>query len=362
MENIDKISNSIIEVRNVIKTYKKETYTTTDYFKNLLRPEYKTAVDGVSFEIKEGEIFGLLGPNGAGKTTLIKIMMGLIAPDAGRVLIRGLDMQKEFFKIIPELNVVFARAGCYFNITGRDNLKFYGKIYRVKNLDAKINEMVEIFELQEKIDTTTDKYSTGELMRLNIAKSLLNDPKILFLDEPTIGLDPYIALKVRDHIKNLNKERGMTIILTTHYMEEADKLSDRVAIINLGKIIEIDKPVNLKSKLKREKIYEFGVPKITEKILQELRQNLNFTCSYYEEQGELRVIVKKIEDINEIVSFLKARKVEVSSIHTEKPTLEDVFLHITGKRLRSDEVESAGSGEDRFSGAMKKMSEDDLEK
>jgi ABC-2 type transport system ATP-binding protein len=324
-----------VEVNNVSKIYREEKPGFLNTLKYLVRPTYKIALENVSFSVEKGEIFGLLGPNGAGKTTLIKIILGLVSPTNGRIKIFGCEIPKERSKIINKINVVFSRSGCYWNLTGRDHLKFYGKIYRVKNLDEKIKELVDLFELNDKIDVSTDKYSTGEVMRLNLARALLNDPELIILDEPTIGLDPAIALKVRDFFLKLNKERKTTILLTTHYMEEADRLCNRIAIINYGKLIAIDTPLNLKNKLKKEKICEFGVFNLTSETLAKIKEKFG-RCSYYEDQSELRVIVDKFEDVSEIIDFLKKNGVKVSSVHTEKPTLEDVFLYITGKRLRGE--------------------------
>ncbi|MBC7081370.1 MAG: ABC transporter ATP-binding protein [Thermoplasmatales archaeon] len=293
----------------------------------------KVALEDVSFYVEEGEIFGLLGPNGSGKTTLIKIIFGLIPADKGDVSIFGYKIPKERAKIISKINVVFSRAGCYWNLTGRDHLKFYGKIYRVKNLNEKIEKLVKLFEMEDKIDRSVDKYSTGEVMRLNLARSLLNEPILLILDEPTIGLDPMLALKIRDYLIKLNEEKGITILLTTHYMEEADRLCKRVAIINEGKIVAIDSPSNLKSKLKREKICEIGVSNLSAELLKKIKEKFE-KCSYYESKSVLRVILKKYEDVAEIIDFLKNNGASVTHMHTEKPTLEDVFLYMTGKRLR----------------------------
>ncbi|MEM2935021.1 MAG: ABC transporter ATP-binding protein [Candidatus Thermoplasmatota archaeon] len=314
-----------LEVNDISKTYKQ-------------RNSYKVALDNVSFSVGHAEIFGLLGPNGSGKTTLIKIIFGLISPDKGKISIFGHEIPKDRAKIIDKINVVFSRAGCYWNLTGRDHLKFYGKIYRVENLKEKIEELVELFEMKDKIDMTADKYSTGEVMRLNLARALLNEPELLILDEPTIGLDPVLALKIRDYLIKINEENGITILLTTHYMEEADRLCNRIAIIDEGKIVAIDTPLNLKNKLKREKICEIGVSNLSSDLMEKIKKKFE-KCSYYENKSELRIILKKYEDVAEIIDFLKNNGAIVTSVHTEKPTLEDVFLYMTGKRLR-DEYEN----------------------
>lgn len=327
-----------IEVNNISKIYREENPGFVNGLKYLIKPKFKTALKDVSFSIEEGEIFGLLGPNGAGKTTLIKIILGLVSPDTGSIRVLNHEIPREKSEVINRINVVFSRAGCYWNLSGRDHLKFYGKIYRVKNIDEKIKYLVDLFELNEKIDMATYKYSTGEVMRLNLARALLNDPELIILDEPTIGLDPAIALKIRDFFLNLNKEKKTTILLTTHYMEEADRLCKRMAIIDGGSLVAIDTSVNLKNKLKKEKVCEFGVSNLTGEVLKKLEEKCK-KCSYYEDQSQLRVILEKVEDLSDIINFLKKNGVQVSSVHTEKPTLEDVFLYITGKRLRGEENE-----------------------
>jgi ABC-2 type transport system ATP-binding protein len=258
----------------------------------------------------------------------------LLQADKGKVKILGFDVPEQIDMIKSKINLVFARGGVYWNLTLKENLELFGKIHRIKNLEEKIEELIEIFELGERAEVYADRCSTGELMRLKLARALLNDPKILFLDEPTIGLDPAIALKVREFIKKLNKKKKTTILLTTHYMQEADMLCKRVAIIHKGRIIAIDTPTKLKRKLKRESIIEMDVRGLTGNVIKKVK-NLEGVkgLAYIEEWGELRIILKKLETLDKVINVLKTNKVKFYSIHVEEPTLEDVFLYLTGRRL-----------------------------
>ena len=231
---------NVIEIRNLSKLYVDRSYRPKGLGKinNLINPRRRKVVDNVNIEVKEGEIFGLLGPNGAGKTTLIKIAAGLLAPDAGTATLLGHKMPEGHWKIAAEYNAVFARASIYSRLTGYDNLLFFAKIYGIKEPEKKVRSLLKEFEIENRSNDYADTYSTGEMMRFNLARSLLNDPKVLFVDEPTIGLDPRIASKVRGLLGNINKERGMTIFLTTHYMEESQQLCHRMAFLNNGKIVK----------------------------------------------------------------------------------------------------------------------------
>lgn len=323
-----------IEVDNISKEFKdkKKRLTFSESLLRLFFPTYIQALQDVSFKVKSGELFGLLGPNGAGKTTLIKIMLGLMKPDSGRIKILGHDPLKERDKIADKINAVFARAGLYWSLTGRDNLRFYAKIYRIKDAREKIDHLVEIFDLEKIIDHYLESYSTGEAMRLNLARGLLNEPKVLFLDELTTGLDPAIAIKVREFISKINKENKVTVILTTHYMEEADNLCDRIAIINKGRIIRINTPRKLKKELQKESIVEIKVPGYKKPVIDQIKKIDGVKgLSLYEEQEELRIILENLAVLDDVIKFLKKKKQKIRSIHSTEPTLEDVFVRLTAE-------------------------------
>ena len=233
---------NIIEVKNL-----KREYTTTKGW--LFRKKEKLmAVDGIDFSVKEGEIFGLLGENGAGKTTTIKMLITLLAPTSGECKVLGYDTYREADKIRTDINFVFGgEMGVYRRLSARDNLLYFAGLYKIKRKEAKriTEELLKLVELEEAADRLVETYSKGMIQRLQIARGLVNNPKIVFMDEPTVGLDPMGANMLRDIIRKL-KADGRTVILTTHYMQEAEELCNHIAIIHKGKIVAMDTPENLK--------------------------------------------------------------------------------------------------------------------
>jgi len=323
----------IIKIKNVSKSYPKETYNFSESIKNFFKREKKVVLEDISFSVKKGEIFGLLGPNGAGKTTLFKIITNLLRADKGEVYLFGEKIPENYKKVASKINTVFARANLWWELKGKENLKVYGKIYRVKNLDEKIDSLLDFFDLKEKANRYTDLYSTGEIMRLCIAKSLLNDPELLILDEPTIGLDPNIALKIREFLKELNRKRKTTIFLSTHYMEEADMLCDKVALINEGKIIKIDSPTNLKEILKKEEIIELRLEKFSFALLKKLEKMKFVKKSYFIEETErVRILIDDINNLDKLIREIK-KYTKIQNFVVSQPTLQDVFIHFTGKEV-----------------------------
>jgi len=202
------------------------------------------AVDGISFSVDPGEIFGFLGPNGAGKTTTIRMLTGQLLPTSGTAKVAGYDVVTERQKLKPRIGVVFDSQNLYERMSGRENLVFYARLYRIKK--SHVDEVLTQVGLSERAGDKVQKYSNGMKQRLLIARSLLHKPEVLFLDEPTRGLDPHIARDIRGIVANLAKG-GMTVFLTTHYMEEADQLSQRVAFLDQGRIVALDSPVQLKT-------------------------------------------------------------------------------------------------------------------
>ena len=203
------------------------------------------AVDGISFSVNSGEVFGFLGPNGAGKTTTIRILTGQLLPTSGQGTVAGFDIQTERDRIKPKIGVIFEYQNLYERLSARDNLNFMRQLYGVDR--SRVDSVLKLVGLGDRANEKLKKYSNGMKQRLLIARALLHEPEILFMDEPTLGLDPMIAHEIRQLISQLARD-GRTIFLTTHYMEEADRLCDRVAIINHGKIIALDTPRQLKEK------------------------------------------------------------------------------------------------------------------
>ena len=202
------------------------------------------AVDSISFDVAPGEIFGFLGPNGAGKTTTIRMLTGQLRPTSGKAWVMGCDVVSERQQLKPQIGVVFEHQNVYERLSARDNLLFAARLYGVKK--SRVQAVLEQVGLAERARDKVKKYSNGMKQRLLIARALLHQPKVLFLDEPTRGLDPHVARDIRAFVTDLAKQ-GVTVFLTTHYMEEADQLSDRVAIIDQGKIVALDTPARLKA-------------------------------------------------------------------------------------------------------------------
>ena len=264
------------------------------------------AVDSISFNVEKGEIFGFLGPNGAGKTTTIKILTGELEPTDGDVKVAGFNPVSDRKNLHKIIGVVPEVQNLYERMTAKENLAFFAKLYDINH--KRVDELLEQFDLQEWANEKVKNFSLGMKQRLLLARGLLPKPDILFLDEPTKGLDPYTARYIRSIIREVNK-KGATIFLTTHYMEEADELSDRVVIIDKGKIIACDNPENLK------RSQDKGTIKITLKDPMEERQ---FSLS-------------DNQTGNRIKELLQSGR--LLSMETEKATLEDVFINLTGKKL-----------------------------
>ncbi|MFB6075756.1 MAG: ATP-binding cassette domain-containing protein [Candidatus Aenigmatarchaeota archaeon] len=338
---------TVLKVSDISKTFRDKSSDKDklkDYspiikqFKKLtIKKEYKKALENVSFEVKKGEIFGLLGPNGAGKTTLIKIMSGLMESNSGKVTLLDENIPSNVEKIKKDFNVVFSRGAMFWHLSGKDNLELYSEIYEVPNKEEKIQKYLDFFELNDKKNGYVDMWSTGEHMRLKLAKSLLNDPKILFLDEPSLGLDHKIALKVRDFLKKLNKEKGTTMLLTTHFMEEADYLCDRVAIIDKGKIVRIDKPRRLKEELRESGVVEFRLEDFKNELIEKLvKKDYIEDARFIEEEGKIRVILEDLHYSDKLIGHIK-KNYKILEFNTDEPTLGDVFIHLTGKKLEDRE-------------------------
>ena len=312
-----------------------------------------TAVDHINISVKEGEIFGLLGPNGAGKTTTISMLITLLRPTEGTATVAGYDVKKDPDKVRKHIGVVFQDTSIDRYLTGYENMWLHGKLYNIPSneLKTRIKELLEFVELWDKKDVELRKYSGGMIRRLEIARGLLHTPDVLFLDEPTLGLDPHTRAHIWDYIKKLKKEKNMTILLTTHYMDEADKLCDRIAIIDHGKIIAEGTPEELKSSLGGDVIYLklHDGPTSYRQFMQTLRQtNFNGTFTGVS-GGTLTLTVKSAtKTIPELFDIALKAGVKIEEIRYTKPTLDDVFLKLTGRKLRPESGDAISFMKDRM--------------
>lgn len=300
------------------------------------------AVQHVDFTVERGEIFGLLGPNGAGKTTTIKMISTLLEPTQGRILVNGFDTVKEALKVRQSLGTVLAgERSIYWKLTGRENLEYFGALYGLtrERAKARARELLERLELSKRGDELVESYSSGMKQRIALGKALMANPAILLLDEPTVGLDPQAARRLREIILEL-KEEGRTILLTTHYMEEADVLSDRIAIIDQGQIIALAPPSELKARLSEQRVFELTVRGLTDETIDKLRAvpHVDRILAHYDDTKEnWRITAHSSngsETVGDLIQVLTREKAQIQNVNVQEPTLEDVFIHLTGKSLR----------------------------
>jgi len=296
-------------------------------------------VDDISFNVKEGEIFGFLGPNGAGKSTAMMILTTLLKPTSGRALVAGFDVVSQAKKVRENIGYVQQEIAVDEYLTGRENLILGGRLNHIPSniIDERIDQILDLIELVEKQNETVDTYSGGMRKRLDLAGGLLHRPKVLFLDEPTVGLDIQTRRKIWDYIKKIHKEFNMTIFVSTHYMEEADKLCDRVGIIDYGKIQVIDSPQALKDKLGNE-IITFKILEDVSKtdLLSELKA-IQLVKDITTKDDQVTVFASKgTELIPMIFQIASNLQIKINSISLTQPSLDDVFISYTGHELRDE--------------------------
>ena len=301
-----------------------------------------TAVNGVDLEIRRGEIFGLLGPNGAGKSTTIRMLCTLLEPTSGTAQVNGFDVVKQANEVRRSLGTVLAgERSIYWKLTGRENLEYFAALYHIPQVTAKkrVDELLERMELRERANELVEKYSTGMRQRIAIAKALLARPPILLLDEPTLGLDPQAARNLRELIATL-KQEGHTILLTTHYMEEADQLSDRIGIIDTGKVIALDTPAGLKRRIEQKEVIKLEVTGWHDDLGDKIRSISGIENLMARRQGEADLWEVNMQAHNSrtaiprIVEHISGNGTRLVNMNIVKPSLEDVFIHLTGKALR----------------------------
>lgn len=297
----------------------------TKFYGNIL------AVDHISFEVKEGEVFGFLGPNGAGKTTTIRMMVGLTQPSSGTAWIDGHDVIRESIEVKRIIGLVPETSNLYGELSALRNLIYQAELYGVPKKERKERalQLLEEFGLKEHQEKPFQALSRGLKRRLTIAAALVHQPRILFLDEPTTGLDVMSARGLRKLILEL-KKKGLTIFLTTHYIPEADVLCDRIAIIVQGRIKVIDTPENIKTQSKNTEILEIRLDRITEDLKRNLLSIEGIEKILIDEQ-RIRFHTKKLDQIAPLaIQVLKEQGAKIEAINTLSPTLEDAFVRITG--------------------------------
>ncbi|MGA2676285.1 MAG: ATP-binding cassette domain-containing protein [Methanobacterium sp.] len=292
-----------------------------------------TAVDSVNLKIPRDSVFGVLGPNGAGKTTLISMLCTILRPTSGTAVVNGFDVAKNSKDVRASIGIVFQSRALDDMLTGREHLQMHASLYGVpSNLrKQRIEEVLDLIALGDKADEFTKTYSGGMKRRLEIGRGLIHHPKLLILDEPTLGLDPQTRENIWEYISKLNKAEDITVLLTTHYMDEADKLCDRIAIMNHGQIIKEDSPLNLKRELKADTI----IIQVDEqdRFIKEA-EKLDFVKKIFVEDSEIKLMVERGENlITTLVNFANKNDITVNSIELTHPNLEDVFLNYTGTTI-----------------------------
>ena len=331
------IMESVVEVKNVKKYFisrKKKL------FRKTVKSEFK-AVDDISFDIHKGEIFGLLGPNGAGKTTTIKMITGLLRPTSGYVNVMGFNVDENPIKALSNIGTVLAGdRSVYWKLTARENLEYFAALYGCDRKEAKRRTEVVLNKLglTEKADELVEKYSTGMKQKVALGKALIPMAPVVLLDEPTLGLDPQSALNLRDIILGIKNEGG-TILLTTHYMEEADFLCDRVAIVDGGKIIALDTPQNLKNSLNEIKSVKIELATLSDNLLEKFKSIeyvKNVTEKYDPDKRSYTLTIHHTDGesmMQKIIDAITESKCKILNINVIEPSLEDVFINLTGKGL-----------------------------
>jgi ABC-2 type transport system ATP-binding protein len=297
-----------------------------------------TAVDDISFTVKKSEVFGLLGPNGAGKSTTLRVLSTLARPTKGTATIGGYDIVKNDNEVRKLIGIVSEKMIMYNRLTAVENLRFFGNLFDIPKavLNKRIDNLLELVQLSKWKNSQVGTFSTGMRQRINVVRALLNMPQVLFLDEPTLGLDPQSSVEIREFIKKLNRENGTTVLITTHMMVDADLLCDRIAIVDHGKIVALDTSTNLKKTISGADttIISLELANLNQELIDTIRE-LDCVDSVTQENSlHLRIIVHGSEAFNSVLDAVRAKKGRINSVQNLQPTLEDVFLHITGHQVR----------------------------
>ncbi len=294
------------------------------------------AVDGLSFSVDQGEVFGLLGPNGAGKSTLIRILTTLLPPTSGAALVNGFDVVGAANKVRRTIGVIPQAMTSDLDLTAAENMEIYAKLYGVPRENRKrvTAELLNAVDLQQWADKPVKNFSGGMRRRLEIARGLVHEPNIFFLDEPTTGLDPVSRVSVWEMLMKLKQERELTILLTTHYMDEADRLCNRIAIVDHGKLVALDSPLKLKSTIPGNNILEVSFSSIPEGWAETLKQ-LAEVQDVRADDHVFRISSNNgPKTTSELIEAARNAQVEILSLSVQSTTLDDVFVHYTGRQLR----------------------------
>jgi len=305
------------------------------------------AIDDVSFVVKKGEIFGLLGPNGAGKSTIIRMLCTLTRPTKGTATIAGYDVVKQAGKVRQHIGLVSEKMIMYEQLTARENLKLFGKLFNLPNdsLNKRIDELLRFVRMEKWSDQRISTFSTGMKQRINVIRALVNQPEILFLDEPTLGLDPQSTAEIRELTKRINQEQGTTIILTTHIMFEAEALCKRIGIIDHGNIVALDTPANLKKLISGTDVstFEIEIANLEPRMMNAVLSLPLVKSLVQEDPTHLLVRTTGDDAFDSIVDSLRKNGAKVRMVKNLEPSLEDVFLHLTGREAREKISENTTS-------------------
>lgn len=307
-----------------------ETIELRKQFKN------KTAVDQVNLYLDPGESVGLLGPNGAGKSTTISMISTLIKPTSGDVRLDGQSVLKNPRAIRSVLGVVPQEIALYEDLSALENLRFFGSIYglRGKELRKGVQEVLELVGLTDRMKDRIKTYSGGMKRRINIAAALLHQPKIIIMDEPTVGIDPQSRNHILETVRLLNQEKKMTVLYTSHYMEEVEQLCDRIYIMDHGKVIASGRKDELKNILSSEDTIWLQLEEPCPELVDELRENPEIRQVNEEQSGIKLIVPKQNSVLRQLFQAAERHEARIVNLHVQKPTLEDVFLHLTGRKLR----------------------------
>jgi ABC-2 type transport system ATP-binding protein len=328
-------STPALAVRDVVKNFRRGRG---------LKKKVTKAVDGASLELRQGELFGLLGPNGAGKTTLVRCIATLLIPDAGTINVLGHDAFKDSMFCRQRIGLLTSgERTLYWKLSARDNLNFFAALYGLggKARDKRIDYLIELLGLKEVEKDRLERYSSGMKQKVSLARAILHDPDLILLDEPSLGLDPGFARFIRKFIKEeLNQRLGKTILLTTHYMDEADELCERIAFINKGRIVDVKPPAQYKRDIPHTEVVEVrcqGQPDPA--AIEKLPGVERLACEFKDGVTTLKIVAPRAEAVLADVIELLRSQAKILGIDVKQPTLEDVFLYVTGTSLAADTSE-----------------------